>query len=72
VAVAWLMLLQVHAPRDRNRLDYKGLVFYYDNIHPDGVTGHRSAKRSDTGQDQPVTNNELINQCYIFNNEIYR
>lgn len=37
------MLLQVHAPRDRNRLDYKGLVFYYDNIHPDGVTGHRCA-----------------------------
>lgn len=35
------VLLQVHAPRDRNRLDYKGLVFYFDTIHPDGVTGHR-------------------------------
>lgn len=34
-------VVQVHAPRDRNRLDYKGLVFYFDTIHPDGVTGHR-------------------------------
>lgn len=32
---------QVHAPRDRNKLDYKGLVFYWDTIHPDGITGHR-------------------------------
>jgi hypothetical protein len=36
-----LLLLQVHATRSRNQLDYKGLVFYFDNIHPDGVTGHR-------------------------------
>jgi hypothetical protein len=52
MALVCLILLQVHAPRDRNRLDYKGLVFYYDNIHPDGVTGHRSAKRFDTDPKQ--------------------
>jgi len=34
---------QVHAARNRNVLDYKGLVFYFDQIHPDGITGHRCA-----------------------------
>lgn len=33
---------QVHVPRKHNMLDYKGLTFYYDEIHPDGNTGHRS------------------------------
>lgn len=39
--------VQVHAARERNKLDYKGLVFYYDNIHPDGVTGHRCEKNGE-------------------------
>jgi hypothetical protein len=32
---------QVHAIRKENLLDSKGLAFYYDEIHPDGNTGHR-------------------------------
>jgi hypothetical protein len=32
---------QVHAVRKQNLLDSKGLAFYYDEIHPDGNTGHR-------------------------------
>lgn len=32
---------QVHAPREVNVQEYKGLAFYYDYIHPDGNTGHR-------------------------------
>lgn len=32
---------QVQAPRDSNLLDLRGLAFYRDQIHPDGVTGHR-------------------------------
>lgn len=35
------LLVQVHAQRKNNKLDHKGLVFYWDTIHPDGVTGHR-------------------------------
>lgn len=32
---------QVHAVRRQDLLDSKGLAFYYDEIHPDGNTGHR-------------------------------
>jgi hypothetical protein len=36
-----LRRLQVHAVRKHNMLDSKGLAYYYDEIHPDGNTGHR-------------------------------
>eukprot|EP00775_Hariotina_reticulata_P012114 gene12114-12253_t len=32
---------QVHTPRDTDPLNLRGLAFYRDEVHPDGVTGHR-------------------------------
>jgi hypothetical protein len=38
---------QVHAIRKNNMLDSKGLAYYYDEIHPDGNTGHRCTPAPD-------------------------